>query len=83
MLSTAFSSSPLALAAATHALQLPFRLCALESSVTGIPEFPLTHGFPFRKGVTTEIAQDDLLKKTLRKKSAVSKVSGEGTTKLT
>lgn len=50
-----------------HALQLPFRLCALESGVARVPELPLTHGFPFWEGVAAEIAQDDLLKKTLRR----------------
>jgi len=51
-----------------HALQLSFRLCALESGIARVPELPFTLGFPFWKGVATQVTQDDLLKKTLRER---------------
>src|ERR1700742_3430218 len=58
---------PLVLSGRNHAVQRTFGFCVLESSVARVPELPLTRGFPSWKGVTAEVAQDDLLKKSLEK----------------
>lgn len=48
-----------------HALQFGFDLSTLEPGVARVPELALPGRFPFRKRIATEIAENDLLQKTL------------------